>query len=160
MMDWWRDMIHWITRRILSIIGIAATSDNVSGGASNAWISDCFNLPTCVEGSAFLRAHLTESWLNVAVVVIFLLAAPLWAMAARRDDGAKDVLENGWSPIIFSMLISSTGGFILEGAIKRFPKIAVFQPVINGTLNFPIKFLCCFIMEAFYWSEFNVPNYH
>uniref|UniRef100_A0A0M3I223 Divalent cation transporter n=1 Tax=Ascaris lumbricoides TaxID=6252 RepID=A0A0M3I223_ASCLU len=83
-------------------------------------------------GSAFLRAHLTESWLNVAVVVIFLLAAPLWAMAARRDDGAKDVLENGWSPIIFSMLISSTGGFILEGAIKRFPKIAVFQPVING----------------------------
>ncbi|KHN81495.1 Solute carrier family 41 member 1 [Toxocara canis] len=83
-------------------------------------------------GSAFLRAHLTESWLNVTVVAVFLLAAPMWAAAARRDDGAKDVLENGWSPIIFSMLISSTGGFILEAAIKRFPQIAVFQPVING----------------------------
>ncbi|VDK41777.1 unnamed protein product [Anisakis simplex] len=83
-------------------------------------------------GSAFLRAHLTESWLNVTVIIIFLLAAPLWSIAARRDDGARDVLENGWSPIIFSMLISSTGGFILEGAIKRFPRMAVFQPVING----------------------------
>lgn len=62
-----------------------------------------------------------------------MLAAPFWALMARGDEGAADVLENGWSPIIFSMLISSTGGFILEGAIRRFPKIAVFQPVINGT---------------------------
>lgn len=83
-------------------------------------------------GSAFLRAHLTESWLNVIVIITFMLAAPLWALAARRDEGSKDVLENGWSPVVFSMLISSTGGFILENAIKRFPKIAVFQPVING----------------------------
>ncbi|MFH4981107.1 hypothetical protein AB6A40_007816 [Gnathostoma spinigerum] len=85
-----------------------------------------------VFGSAFLQAHLTESWLNVIVITLFLFAAPFWAVAAKREEGAKDVLENGWSPIIFSMLISSTGGFILEGAITRFPKIAVFQPVING----------------------------
>ena len=51
---------------------------------------------------------------------------------ARRDEGAKDVLQNGWSPVIFSMLISSGGGFILKTAIKQFPKVAAFQPVING----------------------------
>lgn len=83
-------------------------------------------------GSAFLRAHLTESWLNVATIIVFLFAAPFFALAAKRDEGAKVVLYNGWSPVIFSMLISSGGGFILKIAVKRFPKVAAFQPVING----------------------------
>ncbi|KAK0398132.1 hypothetical protein QR680_002443 [Steinernema hermaphroditum] len=83
-------------------------------------------------GSFFLRAHLTESWLNVAVIVAFLSAAPFWAYAASRDRTALDVLENGWTPVIFSMLISSGGGFVLESAIRSYPQMAAFQPVING----------------------------
>uniref|UniRef100_A0A915PZC1 SLC41A/MgtE integral membrane domain-containing protein n=1 Tax=Setaria digitata TaxID=48799 RepID=A0A915PZC1_9BILA len=83
-------------------------------------------------GSVFLQAHLDETWLNVGVIVTFMMVAPFWAHVARKDEGTTDVLENGWLPIILSMLISSAGGFILESAIKRFPKIAVFQPVING----------------------------
>lgn len=84
----------------------------------------------------FLNAHITESWLNVIVIALFLLIAPLWALIARHDRSTTDVLENGWSPIIFSMLISCTGGFILEAAIKKFQKIALFQPVMNGNFNF------------------------
>ncbi|KAL3981693.1 Divalent cation transporter family protein [Acanthocheilonema viteae] len=83
-------------------------------------------------GSIFLHAHLDETWLNVAVVVTFIMVIPFWIYLARKDKSTTDVLENGWSPIIFSMLISSAGGFMLESTIKRFPKIAVFQPVING----------------------------
>uniref|UniRef100_A0A158Q8B2 Divalent cation transporter n=1 Tax=Elaeophora elaphi TaxID=1147741 RepID=A0A158Q8B2_9BILA len=83
-------------------------------------------------GSIFLHAHLDQTWLNVAVVVAFIMATPFWTYLAQKDDGTADVLENGWSPIIFSMLISSAGGFVLESTIKQFPKIAVFQPVING----------------------------
>ncbi|EFO24402.2 hypothetical protein LOAG_04087 [Loa loa] len=83
-------------------------------------------------GSIFLHAHLNETWLNVGVVVTFIMATPFWIYLARKDEGTANVLENGWSPIIFSMLISSTGGFVLESTIKRFPKIAMFQPVING----------------------------
>lgn len=63
------------------------------------------------------------------------MATPFWTYLARKDRGTADVLENGWSPIIFSMLISSTGGFVLESTIKQFPKIAMFQPVINGKLE-------------------------
>ncbi|TMS37716.1 hypothetical protein L596_004596 [Steinernema carpocapsae] len=83
-------------------------------------------------GSFFLTAHETESWLNVIVIVGFLSAAPFWAMMAARDRSALDVLENGWTPVIFSMLISSGGGFVLEKAIRSYPQMAAFQPVING----------------------------
>uniref|UniRef100_A0A8R1Y2U6 SLC41A/MgtE integral membrane domain-containing protein n=1 Tax=Onchocerca volvulus TaxID=6282 RepID=A0A8R1Y2U6_ONCVO len=83
-------------------------------------------------GSIFLQAHLNETWLNVVVIVTFMMATPFWTYLAQKDESTTDVLENGWSPIIFSMLISSAGGFMLESTIKQFPKIAVFQPVING----------------------------
>ena len=42
------------------------------------------------------------------------------------------VLETGWSPVLAAMLISSTGGIILNRAIAAFDNIALFQPVING----------------------------
>jgi solute carrier family 41 len=83
-------------------------------------------------GSLFLHAHLNDSWMNVMVIMAFLFAAPVWAMAARKDGATKTVLEEGWSPILFSMLISSGGGFVLEKAIKNFKQMALFQPVING----------------------------
>lgn len=37
--------------------------------------------------------------------------------------------------MIFAMLISSGGGFVLERAIRHFPAIASYQPVINGILS-------------------------
>ncbi|RCN53307.1 divalent cation transporter [Ancylostoma caninum] len=83
-------------------------------------------------GSVFLEAHLTESWLNVTIIIVLLLIAPIWIRLALRDDGAKEVLSDGWSPIIFAMLMSSGGGFILENAIQQYPNVAIFQPVING----------------------------
>ncbi|EYC10268.1 hypothetical protein Y032_0056g2647 [Ancylostoma ceylanicum] len=83
-------------------------------------------------GSVFLEAHLTESWLNVTIIIVLLLIAPIWIRLALRDDGAKEVLSDGWSPIIFAMLMSSGGGFILENAIRQYPNVAIFQPVING----------------------------
>uniref|UniRef100_A0A914XC98 SLC41A/MgtE integral membrane domain-containing protein n=1 Tax=Plectus sambesii TaxID=2011161 RepID=A0A914XC98_9BILA len=83
-------------------------------------------------GSLFLQSHHGETWLNYVVVAGFLLATPLWIWLAAKDPDTAKVLENGWSPVIFAMLISSAGGFILEAAVKRFHGIAVFQPVING----------------------------
>ena len=85
-------------------------------------------------GSAFLHSHLSETWLNVGTIIFFLLLAPLFAFVAKREEGARDVLENGWSPVVCSMLISSGGGFILEHALRRFPKVATFNPLINGEL--------------------------
>lgn len=90
-------------------------------------------------GSLFLHAHLNDSWMNVMVIAAFLIATPVWAMAARRDGSTKIVLEEGWSPIVFSMLLSSGGGFVLEKAMRNFKQMAVFQPVMNGIINFLIR---------------------
>ncbi|VDN01017.1 unnamed protein product [Thelazia callipaeda] len=113
------------TLGILSLLG-----NNVIFESHNSYYSPWHRY--FLHCSVFLQAHLVESWLNVGVILMFMTAAPFWAYLARKDEGSTDVLENGWSPIIISMLISGMGGFILEGAIRKFPKIAVFQPVING----------------------------
>lgn len=85
-----------------------------------------------VCGSLFLHAHKTESYLNSGVIILFVIALPAWVTIASRDTSTYSILRNGWSPIIFSMLISSSGGFVLETAIRDFPQMALFQPVING----------------------------
>ncbi len=41
-------------------------------------------------------------------------------------------MQNGWTPVLSAMLISSLGGTILNRSIVQFPKIASYQPVING----------------------------
>ncbi|CAI5449189.1 unnamed protein product [Caenorhabditis angaria] len=83
-------------------------------------------------GSIFLRAHKTEPWLNVGVIILFLLALPFWANYAKKHEVTKETLYNGWTPVISSMLISSAGGFILEFAVKKYPSLSTFGPVLNG----------------------------
>ncbi|KAI1733136.1 divalent cation transporter domain-containing protein [Ditylenchus destructor] len=83
-------------------------------------------------GSVFLRAHVNETWLNSIVIVIFLISLPFWLILARREPSTTALLKDGWSPIVFSMMISSSGGFVLERAMRSFPQMALFQPVING----------------------------
>ncbi|KJH43684.1 divalent cation transporter [Dictyocaulus viviparus] len=83
-------------------------------------------------GTLFLEAHLTDTFLNMIIILVLLFMAPLWIRLVFQDEGAKEVLYVGWSPIIFSMFLSSGGGFVLENAIRHFPNVAIFQPVING----------------------------
>lgn len=42
-------------------------------------------------GSIFLEAHLTESWLNVTVILVILLISPIWIRLALRDEGTREV---------------------------------------------------------------------
>lgn len=57
-----------------------------------------------VFGTLFLRVHLNESWLNVFVILLFFCLIPLFTFGALRENGTKNVLLHGWSPIIFSMV--------------------------------------------------------
>ncbi|XP_065314054.1 solute carrier family 41 member 1-like isoform X2 [Gordionus sp. m RMFG-2023] len=66
------------------------------------------------------------------VVCLYAVLTPIWVYVCYTNPYTRDVVLTGWSPIIFSMLISSMGGFILDFAVHRFKGIAVFQPVMNG----------------------------
>jgi len=61
-----------------------------------------------------------------------LVVAPLFALVASKNEQASKVLYKGWTPVLASMCISSVGGLILDHTIKRFPRMAAFQPVMNG----------------------------
>uniref|UniRef100_A0A914LN21 SLC41A/MgtE integral membrane domain-containing protein n=1 Tax=Meloidogyne incognita TaxID=6306 RepID=A0A914LN21_MELIC len=85
-----------------------------------------------VFGSVFLSAHRTQHWLNMFIILLFIFILPICIAIASRDSSARQVLRYGWSPIIFSMMISSSGGFVLERAVMNFQQMPLYQPVMNG----------------------------
>lgn len=76
-----------------------------------------------------LGAH---DWLAPLIIAGYVLIIPLWIWIAKKNEHTRDVLYNGWTPVMGAMLISSMGGLILDFMVSRFEGIAVFQPVING----------------------------
>ncbi|KAL7079141.1 hypothetical protein ACQ4LE_001014 [Meloidogyne hapla] len=85
-----------------------------------------------VFGSVFLSAHRTQHWLNMCIILLFIFILPICVAIASRDSSARQVLKYGWSPIVFSMMISSSGGFVLERAVMNFQQMPLYQPVMNG----------------------------
>lgn len=104
-----------------------------------------------IFGRLFLDAEKSGyGWFNLLAILSFLFVIPVFALMAWRDSSSREVLRNGWTPIIFAMylffslliigqnfslgfrLISSSGGLVLEHSIRSFKQLAVYQPVING----------------------------
>lgn len=83
-------------------------------------------------GNVYLSAYKTQHWLNISAVLFFVFLLPICTMLAAREPSSRQVLRYGWSPIIFSMLISSNGGFVLERAIQKYSTMALYQPIMNG----------------------------
>jgi solute carrier family 41 len=73
-----------------------------------------------------------EKWLAPLIISFYLLFTPICVFVAFRCTETRPVLTSGWSPVLFAMLLSSSGGLILDYAVGVFPGIAVFQPVMNG----------------------------
>ena len=49
-----------------------------------------------------------------------------------KSSTTTKVLHQSWLPIMTAMLISLSGGYILDNMVEKFANIVVFQPVING----------------------------
>ena len=76
--------------------------------------------------------HATSITVPLAILAIYLLLCPTFITGAKHHPDTREILVNGWTPVLSAMVISSLGGRILSGAVATFPDIAVFQPVING----------------------------
>ncbi len=78
-------------------------------------------------------------WIVVACIVVIILIVPLTFRHAFNSKHTKEIVHNGWVPIIGALIVSSFGGMILDHAIYKFSQTALFQPVINGiTLIIPL----------------------
>uniref|UniRef100_A0AAY5ERL6 Solute carrier family 41 member n=1 Tax=Electrophorus electricus TaxID=8005 RepID=A0AAY5ERL6_ELEEL len=81
------------------------------------------------------RDFKTLMWyVPLVTCTIFLLLIPFWWVFARRSPQIREVLRSGWQPVIVAMLISSTGGLILDKTVSEpgSEGMAVFTPIING----------------------------
>nr|XP_022915442.1 solute carrier family 41 member 1-like isoform X2 [Onthophagus taurus] len=100
---------------------IAASLGDITSLALLSWIS-----------TVLYESIGIYDWLAPLIIAGYILAIPLWVWIAKRNLHTRDVLYNGWTPVMGAMLISSLGGLILDFMAPRFENIAVFQPVING----------------------------
>ena len=82
------------------------------------------------SGLYFFLDH--NIWLPITVILMAICLIPFWAWLASKNEYSREVLDTGWSPIITAMVISSTGGLILDYTVSKYKGIAVFQLIING----------------------------
>lgn len=71
-------------------------------------------------------------WIAPTLIIICISLTPLWGYIAAKNPFTKEVLNDGWTPVVAAMIISSFGGLILDYTISNYKGIAVFQLVING----------------------------
>ncbi|XP_076620222.1 solute carrier family 41 member 1-like [Colletes latitarsis] len=71
-------------------------------------------------------------WISPICIVFHIITTPVWVYIASRNPFTKEILNYGWTPVIYAMLISSVGGLILDFTVSNYKGIAVFQLVING----------------------------
>ncbi|KAJ8957968.1 hypothetical protein NQ318_001969, partial [Aromia moschata] len=62
---------------------------------------------------------------------VFVLL-PIWILIVRKNDYTKHVLSSGWTPVLSALVISGSGGLVLDSAVDQFSGYEVFQPIING----------------------------
>ncbi|XP_020600553.1 solute carrier family 41 member 1-like isoform X2 [Orbicella faveolata] len=84
-------------------------------------------LHSCIDSEAG-----THHWIAPVISLCFFLVLPLWVYITHNNTFTHDVLYTGWTPVLSAMVISSTGGLILDYAVAKYHGIAVFSPVMNG----------------------------
>ncbi|KAJ7369469.1 hypothetical protein OS493_038769 [Desmophyllum pertusum] len=84
-------------------------------------------LHSCIDSEAG-----THHWIAPVISLCFFLILPMWVYITHTNTFTHDVLYTGWTPVLSAMVISSTGGVILDFAVDKYRGIAVFNPVMNG----------------------------
>lgn len=106
--------------------------DNVATPVA-ASLGDVITLALLAGFATLLHVPLQDyQWVSGILLGAVVLLAPLWAFLAYRNSYTREVLSQGWLPVLFAIVISSGGGYILEIASTRYKGLAAYQPVING----------------------------
>ncbi|KAK9712583.1 Divalent cation transporter [Popillia japonica] len=123
----------------LVMVGIILTSryfrinpDNVATPIA-ASLGDLTTLTLLSLFASYLYKHyVSVPWVPVTIIAGSVFLIPLCCWFACKNTYSKEVLDNGWPPIINAMIISSFGGLILDYSVSMYKGIAVFQLIING----------------------------
>lgn len=74
----------------------------------------------------------TSTVLPAIIITLGAILVPLCGYLAWKSQYTRQALDEGWTPVVSAMVISSAGGLILDFTVSSYKGIAVFQLVING----------------------------
>ncbi|CAB4040438.1 solute carrier family 41 member 1-like [Paramuricea clavata] len=98
-----------------------------------ASLGDLVTLALLSGISSFLHRCLgSNHWIAPLIIASFFLILPCFIYICHHNIYTQNILYNGWNPVISAMVISSTGGVILDYTVANYKGIAVYNPVING----------------------------
>ena len=109
----------------------AINPDNVST-LTTAFLGDLSAVVMLCYSARFFFHYRPVVWLEPCVILLLAALLPICLYTARQNEYTRDIVGNGWIPIIIAMVISSFAGLIFDFAVQKYQTIAVFQPIING----------------------------
>ncbi|KAJ3203590.1 hypothetical protein HK099_001458, partial [Clydaea vesicula] len=83
-------------------------------------------------GKMFETFEEIDHYISYVTIVMSLIFLNIWMRKVKKNKFVKKVLKEGWISMIFSILLSSLAGVILEKSILEFETIALLVPVLNG----------------------------
>lgn len=71
-------------------------------------------------------------WLLAVPLIFYIGVCAYSSFLARRNPHVSKQIIYGWNPLLVSMLIQNLSGMVMEKFSRDFPRMTVFQPIING----------------------------
>ena len=121
--------IYYLIDIILVSRRLGVDPDNIATPVAAA-LGDLVTLALLSAVASILYA--VHPLVHVPILLLYTLIALYCQRISALNKETKEILKNGWTPVLSAMVISSLGGAILNQAIEEYPNIAMFQPVING----------------------------
>lgn len=131
--------------------------DNVAIPVAAA-LGDLTTLGLLALISAELYDLKESHWVALVVICAMFLLLPAWTYVAYRSEHTRGVLSYGWLPIISAMLISSLAGNILDVAVKKYSRMAAYQPLMNGVAGNLAAVQASRMSTMLHQEERNIPH--
>lgn len=98
-------------------------------------LGDVTSLLLMAAVASFLYALLQSGvgFFVYIIILVFCLSVPFWWKIGSQNDACKEVLKEGWVPLLLSMAIDSISGVVLQGAQANYQGLVVLVPNVNGT---------------------------
>lgn len=73
--------------------------------------------------------------LELVLITIPLLMAPIFGYYARLNHYTRSVILSGWTAILGAVIVEQPGGLVMQAAFEKYQTMASFQPLVNGVAS-------------------------
>lgn len=105
-----------------------------------ASVGDLTTLTVLALLSEFYFQHCLNTVFLPIILIAFLLLIPVSYSFISRHSIAKNLVRDGWLPILISVAFSSLAGLFLERYIMKYYELAILLPVFNGFVQKKLKY--------------------